>query len=127
MADPTQTPEALKRLCERLNTEMVWPQSAMGVDVLAITHPLCHEAAAAISALMAERDAMVGEAVKATKLHLAQITRAEQAEAGLREIAEIAAHGMPGHAVDTEAATELSSRLDRIATIARSTSQGVEG
>lgn len=102
MADPDQTPEALKRLCRALNYE----NSALTV-----------EAAAAISALMAERDALV----KAL-LPFAEV--ADWAERNgcdlLNDVDYITCEECDGEGC-------LTCNGTGIATIARSTSQGGEG
>lgn len=167
MPDPDLTPEALKRLCERLAADDAlpfcpydrrspeyWtapddkPCKVCGMLNEDNAPDLCNgtgsrimaEAAAAISGLMAERDALAGEnaGLKAVFEAGLQVqdqyrTRAEQAEAKLREIAEICATqaGMTDASADkgkSLAASHVRGKaLDRIATIARSTSQGGEG
>lgn len=136
MADPTQTPEALKRLVERLNgvyripiTDGHGPAGGEEPDnpnefVRTFeAPPIQREAAAAISALTAEQDARDGEIAAAVECCKDYAAAREQAEATLREIAEIMSGG-----VDFEDdATESMSKLRRVSKIARSTSQGGEG
>lgn len=120
MADPDQTPESLKRLVERRRDK---------IDLHAVAdRKWVDQAITAISALTAERDALAGEnaGLKAVFEAGLQVqdqyrTRAEQAEAKLREINVLAREAR------TVEGISIALALQTIETLSRSTSQGGEG
>lgn len=111
MADPDLTPEALKRLVERLSN--ITPRDS-GYAFLG------HEAAAAISALTAERDARDGEIAAAVECCKDYAAAREQAEARLQEIEAEMRAWRKDPRMDWP-----RNQIGRI--LSRSTSQGGEG
>lgn len=127
-AVPTMTPDtsptALARLRERLDTEMHWPQPAMGIDVLAIPHLLCGEASAAILALEKELGQVRADLRTSSNDANELMRQLGRAEARLLEIAEIAD---PLDVTRVGSRYRLQQTFDRIAAIARSKPAEGEG
>lgn len=124
------TPAALGRIIERLNTEMAWPQTAMGVEVLAIPHPLCREAAAVIAALQGERDAVDKDRESWKAAHYLLNVQLTDAETRLRDVRVRAAGICEQHHANADehaARYAYALALHDISTIARTVGEKDNG